>query len=46
VPAAVECVGGSLRQAARCPRALGTRIKAGEIMFHHEVTNQMLWSQF
>jgi len=34
------------KAAERCPRALGTRIKAGEIMFHHEVTNQMLWSQF
>lgn len=30
----------------RCPRELGTRIKVGEIMFHHEVTNQMLWSMF
>ena len=37
-----------LKQAAadRCPRALGTLIKPGEIMFHHEVTNQLLWSMF
>jgi glutamine synthetase len=32
--------------AHRCPRELGERIKRAEIMFHHEVTNQMLWSQF
>lgn len=37
-----------LKQAVadRSPRELGDRIKLGEIMFHHEVTNQMLWSQF
>jgi glutamine synthetase len=35
-----------LAAADRCPRALGTRIKRSEIMFHHEVTNQYLWSQF
>ena len=32
--------------ADRCPRELGTLIKPSEIMFHHEVTNQMLWSMF
>jgi len=32
--------------AHRCPRELGTRIKRAEIMFHHEVTNQMLWNRF
>ncbi|NQW03089.1 MAG: glutamine synthetase [Acidobacteria bacterium] len=32
--------------ADRCPRALGSRIKAAEVMFHHEVTNQYLWGQF
>ena len=32
--------------ADRCPRKLGTSIKAGEIMYHHEVTNQQLWSTF
>lgn len=33
-------------QADRCPRALGSRVKRAEIQFHHEVTNQYLWSQF
>jgi glutamine synthetase len=33
-------------QADRCPRALGARIKRSEIIYHHEVTNQYLWSQF
>ncbi len=32
--------------AHRCPRGLGDRIKRAEIMFHHEVTNQMLWNRF
>jgi len=32
--------------ADRCPKALGTRVKASEVMFHHEVTNQYLWNQF
>ena len=35
-----------LASAERCPKALGTRIKRAEIMFHHEVTNQYLWTQF
>lgn len=37
-----------LKQASadRCPRALGTQVKVGEVQFHHEVTNQYLWSQF
>lgn len=35
-----------LLQADRCPRALGAVVKAAEIQFHHEVTNQHLWSQF
>lgn len=33
-------------QAERCPKALGSRVKTSEIQFHHEVTNQFLWSQF
>jgi glutamine synthetase len=33
-------------QAERCPKALGAQVKASEIQFHHEVTNQYLWSQF
>lgn len=35
-----------LAQAERCPKALGTQIKASEVMFHHEVTNQYLWNMF
>jgi glutamine synthetase len=35
-----------LMQAERCPKALGTVVKPAEIQFHHEVTNQLLWSQF
>ena len=35
-----------LMQAERCPKALGTQIKIGEVQFHHEVTNQYLWSKF
>jgi glutamine synthetase len=33
-------------QADRCPRRLGTLIKTAEVQFHHEITNQHLWSQF
>ena len=33
-------------QADRCPKALGAEVKASEIQFHHEVTNQFLWSKF
>jgi glutamine synthetase len=33
-------------QAERCPKALGSLIKTAEIQFHHEVTNQFLWSRF
>jgi glutamine synthetase len=32
--------------AERCPKALGTLIKPGEVQFHHEVTNQFLWGKF
>ena len=32
--------------ADRCPKELGTLIKEGEVQFHHEVTNQFLWSRF
>jgi glutamine synthetase len=35
-----------LTQAERCPQALGTLIRASEVQYHHEVTNQFLWSQF
>jgi glutamine synthetase len=33
-------------QADRCPRLLGSLIKRAEVQFHHEVTNQHLWSKF
>jgi glutamine synthetase len=33
-------------QADRCPKELGSLVKAQEIQFHHEVTNQHLWNQF
>ena len=33
-------------QADRCPKELGSLVKREEIQFHHEVTNQYLWSQF
>ncbi len=32
--------------ADRSPKELGTIVKASEVLFHHEVTNQMLWNQF
>ncbi len=35
-----------LASAERCPKALGSLIKTAEIQFHHEVTNQYLWSSF
>jgi glutamine synthetase len=35
-----------LASAERCPKSLGSLIKIPEIQFHHEVTNQYLWSTF
>jgi glutamine synthetase len=32
--------------ADRSPKALGTLIKPSEIIYHHEVTNQVLWGRF
>ena len=32
--------------AHRSPKALGEHVKTSEIIFHHEVTNQDLWSKF
>jgi glutamine synthetase len=32
--------------ADRCPRALGTFVKAQEVQYHHEVYNQFLWNRF
>ncbi|HUO34271.1 MAG TPA: glutamine synthetase family protein [Candidatus Acidoferrum sp.] len=37
-----------LKQGAadRCPRLLGTIVKAPEVQYHHEVYNQFLWNLF
>ncbi len=32
--------------ADRCPRALGTFVKAPEVQYHHEVYNQFIWNLF
>jgi len=32
--------------ADRCPRLLGSVVKASEVQFHHEVYNQYLWNLF
>jgi len=37
-----------LKQAVadRSPVELGTKVKVGEVVYHHEVHNQLLWNQF
>ena len=35
-----------ITSADRCARELGTIVKTNEVVFHHEVTNQQLWSKF
>ncbi len=35
-----------IASADRCPRALGTFVKAPEVQYHHEVYNQFLWNMF
>lgn len=35
-----------MRVASRSPRALGNKIKSGEVLYHHEVTNQLIWGDF
>ena len=39
---------GDLKQASadRCPRLLGTFVKAPEVQYHHDVYNQYLWNLF
>ena len=39
---------GDLKQASadRCPRLLGTFVKAPEVQYHHDVYNQFLWNRF
>ncbi|MBI2634872.1 glutamine synthetase [Candidatus Peregrinibacteria bacterium] len=32
--------------ADRSPKALGTKVKNGEILFHHEISNQLIWKNF
>lgn len=34
------------RAAHRSPKALGTKVKAGEVLFHHEISNQLIWSDY
>ncbi len=38
----------SLKQKAadRCPDELGTKVKNGEVWYHHEVYNQWIWNDF
>lgn len=35
-----------IASADRCPRDLGTLVKTGEVIFHHEVANQHIWNNF
>mgnify|MGYP000857510860 CR=1 FL=1 len=35
-----------IASADRCPKELGDMVKTEEILFHHEVTNQYIWSRF
>ncbi len=46
--AEVQTKYAELKQASadRCPRKLGSLIKAAEVQFHHDVTNQYLWGMF
>jgi glutamine synthetase len=32
--------------ADRSPRNLGHKVKSGEILYHHDVTNQLIWDNF
>jgi glutamine synthetase len=50
-----ELLGGDVKEryadlkqgsADRCPRLLGTFVKAPEVQYHHEVYNQYLWNLF
>jgi len=38
----------SIKTAAadRCPRELGSKVKSCEVLYHHEITNQLIWSDF
>jgi len=32
--------------AERSPKDLGTKVKTGEVIYHHDITNQWIWNQF
>lgn len=34
------------RVAHRSPKALGTKVKTGEVLFHHEICNQLIWANY
>jgi glutamine synthetase len=34
------------KTANRCPKNLGNLVKKEEIIYHHEITNQILWGKF
>ena len=34
------------KTASRSPADLGTKVKNSEVIYHHEVYNQMLWNDF
>ncbi|MDO8522236.1 MAG: glutamine synthetase family protein [bacterium] len=38
----------AFKQAAadRSPKALGGRVKGSDVIYHHEITNQLLWNNF
>lgn len=38
----------AFKQAAadRSPKALGSKVKESEVIYHHEITNQLLWNNF
>ena len=42
----IKYAGFKQASADRSPRELGSLVKASEIMYHHEVTNQYLWNNF
>jgi glutamine synthetase len=45
-PAKSKFIEWKTAAADRLPTKLGNTVKRGEIIYHHEVTNQLLWSSF
>ena len=41
-----KCIALKQASADRCPKALGNKVKRSEVIFHHEITNQLLWNEF